>query len=126
MHLCLLVFLFLGLFIDDQLFFLIFRNINRNSERHRKLGILSASFFIDVFYIMPNALFPLRPLTSILSRKHEFEADSYAAENAEASQLISALIKLYKENSAPVITNKWFSLFYDSHPNALARINALE
>ena len=64
--------------------------------------------------------------TFTLSRKHEFEADSYAAENAEASQLISALIKLYKENSAPVITNKWFSLFYDSHPNALARIDALE
>ena len=89
-------------------------------------GILSASFFIVFFYILPNALFPLRPLTAILSRKHEFEADSYAAENAEASQLISALIKLYKENSAPVITNKWFSLFYDSHPNALARIDALE
>ena len=78
------------------------------------------------FYILPNALFPLRPLAATLSRKHEFEADSYAAENAEASQLISALIKLYKENSAPVITNKWFSLFYDSHPNALARIDALE
>ena len=60
-------------------------------------GILSASFFIVFFYILPNALFPLRPLTATLSRKHEFEADSYAAENAEASQLISALIKLYKK-----------------------------
>jgi STE24 endopeptidase len=119
-------FFFLGLFIDDQLFYLSFGISIETANVIENSGILSASFFIVFFYIMPNALFPLRPLTSILSRKHEFEADSYAAENAEASQLISALIKLYKENSAPVITNKWFSLFYDSHPNALARINALE
>ena len=119
-------FFFLGLFIDDQLFFLSFGISIETANVIGNSGILSASFFIVFFYIMPNALFPLRPLTSILSRKHEFEADSYAAENAEATQLISALIKLYKENSAPVITNKWFSLFYDSHPNALARINALE
>ena len=119
-------FFFLGLFIDDQLFFLSFGISIETANVIENSGILSASFFIVFFYILPNALFPLRPLTSILSRKHEFEADSYAAENAEASQLISALIKLYKENSAPVITNKWFSLFYDSHPNALARINALE
>ena len=119
-------FFFLGLFIDEQLFFQSFGISIETTNLIENSGILSASFFIVFFYILPNALFPLRPLTAILSRKHEFEADSYAAENAEASQLISALIKLYKENSAPVITNKWFSLFYDSHPNALARIDALE
>tara|TARA_B100000035_G_scaffold299175_1_gene293619 strand:- start:735 stop:2024 length:1290 start_codon:yes stop_codon:yes gene_type:complete len=119
-------FFFLGLFIDEQLFFQSFGISIETTNLIENSGILSASFFIVFFYILPNSLFPLRPLTAILSRKHEFEADSYAAENAEASQLISALIKLYKENSAPVITNKWFSLFYDSHPNALARIDALE
>ena len=119
-------FFFLGLFIDEQLFFLSFGISIETMNLLDNSGILSALFFIVFFYILPNALFPLRPLTATLSRKHEFEADSYAAENAEASQLISALIKLYKENSAPVITNKWFSLFYDSHPNALARIDALE
>ena len=119
-------FFFLGLFIDEQLFFLSFGISIETTNLIENSGILSASFFIVFFYILPNALFPLRPLTAILSRKHEFEADSYAAKNSEATQLISALIKLYKENSAPVITNKWFSLFYDSHPNALARIDALE
>ncbi|MDA9718821.1 M48 family metallopeptidase [Betaproteobacteria bacterium] len=119
-------FFFLGLFIDEQLFFLSFGMSIETTNLIGNSGILSASFFIVFFYILPNALFPLRPLIATLSRKHEFEADSYAAKNAEASQLISALIKLYKENSAPVITNKWFSLFYDSHPNALARIDALE
>ena len=119
-------FFFLGLFIDEQLFFLSFGISIETMNLIENSGVLSALFFILFFYILPNALFPLRPLTATLSRKHEFEADSYAAENAEATQLISALIKLYKENSAPVITNKWFSLFYDSHPNALARIDALE
>jgi len=119
-------FFFLGLFIDEQLFFLSFGISIETTSLVENSGILSASFFIVFFYILPNALFPLRPVTALLSRKHEFEAYSYAAEHAAAGQLISALIKLYRENSAPVITNKWFSLFYDSHPNALARIDALE
>ena len=84
------------------------------------------AFLILFFYVLPFLLFPLKPLNSILSRKHEFEADRYAAKTSEPKNLISALIKLYRENSAPVITNRWFSLFYDSHPNAKARIEALE
>ncbi len=119
-------FFFLGLLIDENLFFLSFGLTTETLNITEYSAILPACFFILFFYILPNALFPLRPFTAILSRKHEFEADRYAAKNSEADQLISALIKLYKENSAPVITNKWFSLFYDSHPNALARIDALE
>ena len=119
-------FYFLALFIDSTLFFLSFGIMPETLNFYDGSEILAASFFILFFYVLPNALFPLKPLTSILSRKHEFEADDYAARNAEAEHLISALMKLYKENSAPVITNKWFSLFYDSHPNAMARIDALK
>ena len=71
-------------------------------------------------------LFPFQPITSMLSRKHEFEADRYAATNSQSEDLISALVKLYRDNAAPVTTDRWFSMFFDSHPPASIRINALE
>ena len=119
-------FFFMGLLVGENLFFVSFGISSETIGLIGTSGVLSGAFFILFFYVLPNSLFPLRPITSVLSRKHEFEADKYAAKNAEAEQLISALIKLYRENSSPVITNRWFSLFYDSHPNALARIDALE
>jgi len=119
-------FFFLGLFVEEKLFFLSFGITPETLIVTENSAILPACFFILFFYVLPNALFPLGPIFSFLSRKHEFEADDYAAKNAEADKLISALIRLYKVNYSPVITNKWFSLFYDSHPNAAARIDALE
>ena len=83
-------------------------------------------FLIIFFTILPLILFPFQPITSMLSRKHEFEADRYAATNSQSEDLISALVKLYRDNAAPVITDRWFSMFFDSHPPASIRINALE
>lgn len=115
-----------SLSIDSSLFYI---SMGITLETLDTLGdntVTYGAFLILFFYVLPFLLFPLKPLNSILSRKHEFEADRYAAKTSEPKNLISALIKLYRENSAPVITNRWFSLFYDSHPNAKARIEALE
>ena len=60
------------------------------------------------------------------SRKHEFEADQYAARNASARDLVSALIKLYKDNASTLTPDPLHSAFYDSHPPALARIARLQ
>ena len=61
------------------------------------------------------------------SRRHEFEADHYSAELCgNARQLITALIKLNKENLSEVSPPKIYSLFYYSHPPLLERIKALE
>ena len=114
-----------SLSIDSSLFSV---SMGITSETLDTVGdntVVYGAFLILFFYVLPFLLFPLKPLNSILSRKHEFEADRYAARTSDPQNLISALIKLYRENSAPVITNKWFSLFYDSHPNAKARIEAL-
>ena len=35
----------------------------------------------------------------LYSRRHEFEADAYAAENASAIALVAALVKLYEDNA---------------------------
>ena len=74
---------------------------------------------------LPPFLFPLTPLSSWLSRRHEFEADAYAAANAKADALISALASLYRDNAATLTPDPLYSLFYDSHPPASLRIGRL-
>lgn len=78
------------------------------------------------FLVMPAFTFLLQPLASLYSRKHEFEADKYAADNASASDLMRALIKLYKDNAATLTPDPLHSAFYDSHPPAAMRIARLE
>jgi STE24 endopeptidase len=78
------------------------------------------------FLVVPSFTFLLQPLLSSYSRKHEFEADQYAAENASASDLASALVKLYKDNASTLTPDPVHSAFYDSHPPALARIAKLQ
>jgi STE24 endopeptidase len=75
---------------------------------------------------LPPLLFPLSPLTSALSRRHEFEADRYAVAKTRADDLISALVKLYADNAATLTPDRWYSRFHDSHPPAAERIAALD
>jgi STE24 endopeptidase len=75
---------------------------------------------------VPVYTFWFEPIGSWISRKREFEADAYAAAETKAEDLISGLLKLYKENASPVVTDKVYSGFYHSHPPALERIKRLE
>ena len=70
--------------------------------------------------------FFLTPLSAMISRKYEFEADTFAAHHARAEDLISALVKLYKENSSTLTPDPTYSAFYHSHPPALVRVKFLE
>lgn len=78
------------------------------------------------FLVLPVFTFLLHPLTSYHSRKHEYEADSYAARQASASDLVAALIKLYRDNASTLTPDPWYSRFYDSHPPAPLRIAHLQ
>jgi len=78
------------------------------------------------FLVLPSFTFLFQPLISSYSRKHEFEADRYAAQNASARDLVSALVKLYKDNASTLTPDPLHSAFYDSHPPALARIARLQ
>lgn len=75
--------------------------------------------------VLPVFTYPLTPLGSLFSRRHEFEADAFAVENARASALESALVCLYRENASTLTPDPLHSAFYDSHPPALARISRL-
>jgi len=76
--------------------------------------------------VMPAFTFFLQPLTSLYSRKHEFEADAYAAANASAAELVRALVKLYQDNAATLTPDPLHSAFFDSHPPAATRIARLQ
>jgi len=76
--------------------------------------------------VLPQFTFLLQPLGALLSRRHEFEADRYAAEHASARDLVSALTKLYRDNAATLTPDPLHSVFYDSHPPAVARIARLQ
>ena len=82
----------------------------------------TALALILFFLVVPVFTFLLTPLSSLLSRRHEFEADRYAAEHASASELTNALVKLYEDNAATLTPDPLHSLFYDSHPPAALRI----
>ena len=77
-------------------------------------------------YVLPWFSFWFAPLSSASSRKHEFEADAYAAKQTDANDLVSALVKLYQDNAATLTPDKWHSRFYDSHPPASERIAQLK
>lgn len=63
-----------------------------------------------------------QPIFSFLSRKNEFEADDFAAKQSNASDLIQALVKLYKENANTLTPDPLYSAFHDSHPPAPVRV----
>jgi STE24 endopeptidase len=76
--------------------------------------------------VAPAFTFFLQPLGSLYSRKHEYEADAYAASHADAADLVRALVKLYQDNAATLTPDPVHSAFYDSHPPAGLRIARLQ
>jgi len=93
------------------------------------LGVTTSSNYMALLLFMlvsPVFTFLLHPLLSLYARKNEFEADAYAAKNANASRLIEALVKLYRDNASTLTPDPLHSAFYDSHPPASIRISKLE
>jgi STE24 endopeptidase len=76
--------------------------------------------------VIPVFTFLLHPIGSLYSRKHEYEADAYAARYAAAGDLVRALVKLYQDNAATLTPDPVHSAFYDSHPPAALRIARLQ
>jgi len=65
-------------------------------------------------------------LTSVFSRKNEYEADDYARENYSWEHLSNALIKLSRNNLSNLRPHPAYEFFYYSHPTVLKRLNALK
>lgn len=96
---------------------------------YQGLGLTSQSNALALvlfFMVIPAFTFPLTPLSSLLSRRHEYEADDFAAAQVSAEALASALVKLYRDNASTLTPDPLHSAFYDSHPPATLRIAHLK
>ena len=96
---------------------------------YRSLGVEhggTAMGLVLFALVMPVLAFPFTPFLSHLSRRHEFEADAYAARMASSRDLGEALVKLYEDNAATLTPDPLHSLFHDSHPPASQRIARLQ
>ena len=93
------------------------------------LGVTQPSLAVALLlflFVVPTFTVFLQPLMSGLSRRHEFEADEFAAGQADAGKLIEALVKLYRENANTLTPDPLYSAFHDSHPPAPVRIANLQ
>ena len=77
-----------------------------------------------LLFMLAIPLFSLfvSPLFAQLSRKHEFEADSYAVAQTSGAELSAALLKLYEDNASTLTPDPLYVKFYYSHPPASERL----
>lgn len=73
-------------------------------------------------FVLPVFTLFVAPLMARLSRRHEFEADDFAAEQTDPRHLISGLVKMYRDNASTLTPDPLYSAFYHSHPPAPVRI----
>jgi STE24 endopeptidase len=92
------------------------------------LGVQSSTYMALLLFMLvsPAFTFFIGPMMSRWSRKHEFEADTFAAQQSDSGELINALVSLYKKNAGTLTPDPLYSAFYDSHPPASIRIAHLK
>ena len=72
-------------------------------------------------------VFWLQPLASLLSRRHEYEADRFAVRVARAPQALkAALLRLTGENLSNLHPHPWYSAWHYSHPVLVERLAAID
>jgi STE24 endopeptidase len=105
----------LGWLTTQQMFYTALGVPTPSTHAALLLFVLAAPFF--TFFITP--------LGSLWSRRHEFEADAFATQHANATELAQALVKLYRDNASTLTPDPVYVAFHYSHPPALERITRL-
>ncbi len=114
------ILLFVGLYIvsllvDYRPLFSVFGLEPSNHGALVLFSLLSGSF---TFY--------LGPLINYLSRKHEYEADRFAAQTLRNGRWIEeALVSLAVKNLSNLTPHSWYSAYHYSHPTLGERIGAI-
>ena len=63
---------------------------------------------------------------NVLSRKNEYQADKFAADNYDAEALASSLKKLSVKNLSNLTPHPRYVFFHYSHPTLLQRLSYLK
>lgn len=111
------------------LFFLLAQWVLKSPVLYSSFGLepsVYAGLPLFVLFYTPISRF-LGIAAAAMSRRHEYEADRFAAETTGKPQaLIDALRKLSKANLSNLKPHRLYVLLYHSHPPVLERIAALE
>jgi STE24 endopeptidase len=102
--------------------------LSRQADFYTALGVpvpSSAMALMLFVLVVPVLTFFATPAMSWWSRRHERQADDFAAEHASAGKLAAALVKLFRDNASTLTPDRIHSAFFDSHPPALERIARL-
>jgi STE24 endopeptidase len=75
--------------------------------------------------VLPSFTFFVSPVLAQFSRRHEFQADAFACQQADGRDLASALLKLHADNASTLTPDPLYVRFYYSHPPASERLAAL-
>ena len=88
-----------------------------------------SSFFAKLIllsFIAAIVSFPFGPISNWISRRHEDEADRYSFDlTGNGDSMISALVKLSKDNLSNLHPHPLYALFHYSHPPVLERIRKI-
>lgn len=92
--------------------------------------IEKSSFFAKIIilgFIVSIGSFFLRPASNYFSRRHEDEADRYSYKlTGDNGSLISALVKLSRDNLSNLHPHPLYAVFHYSHPPVLERIKKIK
>lgn len=112
----LITFGFLGIFYNTPAFFTSF-------------GFKGVNYYFMMEYLKLIS-WPVTKLcdmiSNYLSRKHEYEADSFAAREGYGEDLIGALKKLVKESLSDINPHPWMIALSYSHPTLSMRIAVID
>ena len=118
----------LGILQSGLMLFLLGWFVN-HPEISKALGVDSPTFHIGLLgfgllYAPLSAVIGLG--MTILSRRHEFQADAFAAKYSDAQFLQSALKKISASALSNPTPHPWYVFFHYSHPPLLSRLKALD
>ena len=88
-------------------------------------GGTNAAALVLFILVTPAFSWVVSPLLAAWSRRHEYQADAFAAAHSDPQALAEALVKLYKDNASTLTPDPIYSAFHDSHPPPAARIERL-
>lgn len=114
------IFLFIGIYLLSVLL--------KSPAFFSAFGLTSSNHGALVLFSLVSgpATFYLSPLMNRLSRKHEYEADRFAAMTLrDGKPMEEALVNLTVKNLANLNPHPWYSAYHYSHPTAVERIDAI-
>ena len=100
----------------------------RQPDVYSALGVpVPSSAMALLLFVLTAPVFTFfaTPVMSWWSRRHERQADDFAAKYADPGNLATALVKLFRDNASTLTPDRIHSAFFDSHPPALERIGRL-